>query len=158
MLERAFAEACATQGIVPGTAAYAHYMVGVHQAQGQSAVDVFRGLFPDGDGRAEAAALSFERSFRTAVDRTGISPVPGAEEAIRQLSESGVRVCLITSLSRRLLGLVLDSARMVAADRPDALPGGRAARLPLARPDAHRDAAARRRGCPGGRIRGQHRQ
>jgi phosphoglycolate phosphatase len=94
MVERAFAEAFATQGIVPGTAAYAHYMVGVHQAQGQAAVDVFRGLFPDGDGRAEAAALSFERSFRTAVDRTGISPVPGAEEAIRELSESGLRVCL----------------------------------------------------------------
>jgi len=111
LLERAFAEACATQGIVPGTAAYAHYMVGVHQARGQSAVDVFRGLFPDEDGRAEAAALSFERSFRTAVDRTEISPVPGAEEAIGQLSESGVRVCLITSLSRRLLGLVLDSLR-----------------------------------------------
>ena len=111
IVERAFAEACATQGIVPGTAAYAHYMVGVHQAQGQSAVDVFRGLFPDEDGRAEAAALSFERSFRTAVDRTEISPVPGAEEAIGQLSESGMRVCLITSLSRRLLGLVLDSLR-----------------------------------------------
>ena len=111
ILERAFAEACATQGIVPGTAAYAHYMVGVHQAQGQSAVDVFRGLFPEEDGRAEAAALSFERSFRAAVDRTEISPVPGAEEAIGQLSEAGVRVCLITSLSRRLLGLVLDSLR-----------------------------------------------
>ena len=109
--ERAFAEACATQGIVPGTAAYAHYMVGVHQARGQSAVDVFRGLFPDEDGRAEAAALSFERSFRAAVDRTEISPLPGAEEAIGQLSDSGVRVCLITSLSRRLLGLVLDSLR-----------------------------------------------
>jgi phosphonatase-like hydrolase len=109
MLERAFAEACATQGIVPGTAAYAHCMVGVHQARGQSAVDVFRGLFPDGDGRAEAAALSFERSFRAAVDRTGISPMPGAEDAITQLSDSGVRVCLITSLSRRLLGLVMDT-------------------------------------------------
>jgi len=109
--ERAFAEACATQGIVPGTAAYAHYMVGVHQARGQPAVDVFRGLFPDEDGRAEAAALSFERSFRAAVDRTEISPMPGAEEAIGQLSESGMQVCLITSLSRRLLGLVLDSLR-----------------------------------------------
>lgn len=109
ILERAFAEACATQGIVPGTAAYAHYMVGVHQARGQSAVDVFRGLFSDGDGRAEAAALSFERSFRAAVDRTGISPAPGAEETIRQLSDSGVHVCLITSLSRRLLGLVMDT-------------------------------------------------
>jgi phosphoglycolate phosphatase len=109
MLERAFAEACATQGIVPGTAAYAHCMVGVHQAQGQSAVDVFRGLFPEGDGRAEAAALSFERSFRAAVDRTGVSPMPGAEEAIGQLSDAGVRVCLTTGLSRRLLGLVLDT-------------------------------------------------
>lgn len=109
MLERAFAEACATQGIVPGTAAYAHCMVGVHQAQGQAAVDVFRGLFPEGDGRAEAAALSFERSFRAAVDRTGVSPMPGAEEAIRNLSEAGVRVCLTTGLSRRLLGLVLDT-------------------------------------------------
>jgi len=109
ILERAFAEACATQGIVPGTAAYAHSMVGVHQARGQSPVDVFRGLFPNGDGRAEAAALSFERSFRAAVDRTGISPIPGAEEAITQLSDSGVRVCLITSLSRRPLSLVLDT-------------------------------------------------
>jgi phosphoglycolate phosphatase len=109
MLARAFAEACATQGIVPGTAAYTHCMVGVHQAQGQSAVDVFRGLFPEGDGRAEAAALSFERSFRTAVDRTGVGPMPGAEEAIGKLSDAGVRVCLTTGLSRRLLGLVLDT-------------------------------------------------
>jgi phosphoglycolate phosphatase len=109
MLERAFAEACATQGIVTGTAAYAHCMVGVHQAQGQSAVDVFRGLFPEGDGRAEAAALSFERSFRAAMDRTGVAPMPGAEEAIGQLSDAGVRVCLTTGLSRRLAGLVLDT-------------------------------------------------
>ena len=67
--------------------------------------------FPMRTAGPEAAALSFERSFRTAVDRTEISPVPGAEEAIGQLSESGLRVCLITSLSRRLLGLVLDSLR-----------------------------------------------
>ncbi len=109
MLERAFAEACATQGIVPGTAAYAHCMVGVHEARGQSAVDVFRSLFPGVEGRAEAAALSFERSFRAAVDRTGMSPVPGAEQAIGQLRDAGTRVCLITGLSRRLLGLVLDT-------------------------------------------------
>jgi phosphonatase-like hydrolase len=109
MLERAFAEACATQGIVPGTGAYAHDMVGVHEARGQSAVDVFRTLFPGVEGRAEAAALSFERSFRAAVDRTGMSPVPGAEQAIGQLRDAGIRVCLITGLSRRLLGLVLDT-------------------------------------------------
>ena len=109
MLERAFAEACATQGIVPGTADYAHYMVTVHQSQGQPAVDVFRGLFPDNPGRAEAAALSFERSFRAVVDRTGLEPVPGAGEAIAELRASGVRICVISGLSRRLVGLILDS-------------------------------------------------
>lgn len=109
ILERAFAEACATQGIVPGTAAYAHCMVGVHQSRGQAPVDVFRGLFAEGQGRAEAAALSFERSFRAAVDRTGLAPAPGTDEAFAALRDAGVRVCLITSLSRRLLTLVLDS-------------------------------------------------
>src|SRR5690242_1372232 len=109
MLERAFAEACATQGIVPGTADYAHHMVTVHQTLGEPAVDVFRGLFPGNPGRAEAAALSFERSFRAAIDRHGLTPVPGARESIGQLRESGVRVCMITGLSRRLLGIVLDT-------------------------------------------------
>jgi phosphoglycolate phosphatase len=109
MLERAFAEACATQGIVPGTTDYAHYMVAVHQTLGEPAVDVFRGLFPGNPGRAEAAALSFERSFRAAIDRQGLLPVPGAREALEGLRESGVRICMITGLSRRLLGIVLDT-------------------------------------------------
>src|SRR5262249_45584822 len=72
-------------------------------------VDVFHGLFPGNPGRAEAAALSFERSFRAAIDRHGLTPVPGAREAIEQLRESDVRVCMITGLSRRLLGIVLDT-------------------------------------------------
>jgi phosphonatase-like hydrolase len=109
MLEHAFAEACATQGIVPGTTDYAHYMVAVHQTLGEPAVDVFRGLFPGNPGRAEAAALSFERSFRAGIDRHGLLPVPGAKETIEGLRESGIRICMITGLSRRLLGIVLDT-------------------------------------------------
>ena len=128
MLEHAFAEACATQGIVPGTADYAHYMVTVHQSQGQPAVDVFRGLFPGNPGRAEAAALSFERSFRAAVDRTGFEPVPGAGEAIAELRAAGVRICVISGLSRRLVGLILDSLdwwrRVDLALSPDDVPRG----------------------------------
>jgi phosphonatase-like hydrolase len=109
ILERAFTEAFATQGIVPGTAAYARSMVHVHQTRGQSAVDVFRALFPDAPGRAEAATLAFDRSYRLAVDRSGLVPMPGASEALQQIRESGVRVCFITGLSRGLLGLVLDT-------------------------------------------------
>ena len=109
ILERAFTEAFATQGIVPGTAAYARSMVHVHQTRGQSAVDVFRALFPDAPGRAEAATLAFDRSYRLAVDRSGLAPMPGASEALQQIRDSGVRVCFITGLSRGLLGLVLDT-------------------------------------------------
>ena len=109
MIERAFAEACATQGIVPGTAAYARGMVHAHQSRGQSPVDVFRGLFPDSPGRAEAAALSFDRSCRTALERAGVTARPQAEEVVSGLRESGVRVCVMTSLSRRMLGQVLDA-------------------------------------------------
>lgn len=109
ILERAFTEAFATQGIVPGTAAYARSMVHVHQTRGQSTVDVFRALFPDAPGRAEAATLAFDRSYRLAVDRSGLAPMPGASEALQEMRGSGVRVCFITGLSRGLLGLVLDS-------------------------------------------------
>ena len=128
MRERAFAEACATQGIVPGTADYAHCMVAVHQSLGQPAVEVFRGLFPDSPGRAEAAALSFERSFRAVVDRTRLSPVPGAAEAIAELRASGVRICVVTGLSRRLVGVMLDALdwwrRIDLALSPEDVPRG----------------------------------
>jgi phosphonatase-like hydrolase len=128
MLERAFAEACATQGIVPGTASYANFMVRVHQARGEPPIEVFRSLFPGADGRAEAATLSFERSFRAAVERSGLSPVPGAEDTLAELRERGLRVCLITSLSRRLLSVVLDTLgwgqRVDLALCPDDVPRG----------------------------------
>ncbi len=128
MVERAFAEACATQGIVPGTAAYAHCMVAVHQSRGQAPVDVFRALFPDGKGRAEAAAMSFERSLRGALDRTGVTPAPGAEEGLDRLREAGIRVCMVTGLSRKLLGMILDTLgwwrKVDAALSPDDVPRG----------------------------------
>ena len=128
MRERAFAEACATQGIVPGTADYAHCMVAVNQSLGQPALEVFRGLFPDNPGRAEAAALSFERSFRAVVHRTRLSQVPGAAEAVAELRASGLRICVTTGLSRHLVGVVLDTLdwwrHIDLALSPDDVPRG----------------------------------
>lgn len=128
ILERAFTEAFATQGIVPGTTAYAHSMVRVHQSWGQSAVDVFRSLFPDAPGRAEAASLAFDRSYRSSVDRSGLAPMPGAEQAISEIRAGGARVCLVTGLSRSLLGLVLETLgwwpHIDIALSPDDVPRG----------------------------------
>ena len=128
MVERAFAEAIATQGVVTGTADYARCMAQVHRARGQSTIDILLSLFPDNQPRAQAAQLAFDRSYAAAVGRTGLSPLPGAEQAIDTLTDAGIRVCLITGFSRRVLGLVLDTLgwwdRVQAALCPEDVPRG----------------------------------
>ena len=52
VLERAFAEAIATQGVVTGTAAYVNAMVQFDRTQGWSPVDVIRTLFGEDEIRA----------------------------------------------------------------------------------------------------------
>jgi len=109
MVERAFAEAIATQGVVAGTSDFARCMAQISRGRGRSAADVFTSLFPDNQARAQAAGLAFERSYRAAVGRTGLTALPGAEETIDKLTGSGIRVCLMTGLPRALLDLILDT-------------------------------------------------
>lgn len=109
MVETAFAEAIATQGIVPGTAAYARAMVQVHRSRGLPKIDIFRSLFPEDEARAQATNLAFEGSYDAAIDRTGLSPLPGAEATIDKLVGAGIGVCLITGFSRTTLGRMLDT-------------------------------------------------
>jgi phosphonatase-like hydrolase len=109
MVERAFSEAIGTQGIVPGTGAYARCMVQVHQARGEPDIDIFRKMFPGNEAGAQVTNLTFQRSFAAAIDRIGLSAMPGAEAAIDKLTGAGVRVCLITGIGRGLLGRMLDT-------------------------------------------------
>ena len=62
LIERSFAEAIATQGVVSGTSAFARRMSQVHQARGKAPGDVLRELFPDNEARAQAADASRARS------------------------------------------------------------------------------------------------
>jgi phosphoglycolate phosphatase len=107
-LERAFAEAIATQGVVTGTKAYVQAMVQFDRARGSAPVDIMHSLFPEEPVRAQAASLAFERSFVAAVDRFGVSPVAGAEDALAKLPAAGTKVCLVASLSRQALSLLLE--------------------------------------------------
>jgi len=109
MIDRSYAEAIATQGVVTGTTAYARCMAGVHRARGQSTADVMRSLFPESQARAQAAQLAFDRSYSAAVARTGVVAMPGAEMAIDKLHGTSAKVCLISGFSRRLVSLVLDT-------------------------------------------------
>ena len=128
MVERAYAEAIATQGVVTGTTAYARCMAGVHRSRGQSTIGVLRSLFPESQARAQAAQLAFDRSYSAAVARTGVVAMPGAEQAIDKLRGTGARVCLISGFSQRLLGLVIDTLgwwdRIDLALSPDEVPRG----------------------------------
>jgi phosphoglycolate phosphatase len=101
-VEKAFSEAIATQGIVPGTSAYARCMVQVHRSSGQTEIDTFRALFPGNEARAQAASLALTHSFAAAIDRGALSPPVGAEAALDKLADAGLRLCLISGFSRQL--------------------------------------------------------
>ena len=101
-VEKAFSEAIGSQGIVPGTTAYARCMVQVHRASGQHDIDVFRALFPGNEARAQAGSLAFTRSFAAAIDRGALSPPEGAEAALDKLTGAGLRVCVLSGFSRQL--------------------------------------------------------
>ena len=108
VLERAFAEAIATQGMVTGTAAYVRSMVQFDRTRGWPPADVMRSLFPEDEIRAQAANLAFERSFQAAVDRFGVLPLPGLNEALAKLSAAGIKICLMSSLSRPAMSLIVE--------------------------------------------------
>jgi phosphoglycolate phosphatase len=112
LIERSFAEAIATQGVVAGTSAYAKRMTQVHQARGRAPADVLGTLFPDNEARAQAALLAFHRTLADAIRRTEFVPLPGAVAALQQLSAAGVQVSVLTSLPRQALDAVVDAARL----------------------------------------------
>lgn len=107
MVERAFAEAIATQGIVPGTGAYARAMVHVHRSRGRPKIDVLRGIFPGNEAQAQAANLTFERAYEDAIERSGLVPLPGTVEALEKLRGVGVKIALVTGFSRKTFSRVL---------------------------------------------------
>jgi phosphoglycolate phosphatase len=114
LIERSFAEAIATQGVVSGTSAFARRMSQVHQARGRAALDVLRVLFPDNEPRVQAAELAFSRALPQALGRSEIKPIPGAVDALGEIRASGRRICVLTTFPRRVLDLVLEAADLIA--------------------------------------------
>jgi phosphoglycolate phosphatase len=114
IVERAFAEAIATQGIVAGTQDYARSMVRFDRSHGRAPAAVLRDLFDSDEPRAQAASLAFERSFRAAAQRFGLDLPAEVADAMGKTAGSGARICLLTMLTRRSCGELLGLLR--AAD------------------------------------------
>jgi beta-phosphoglucomutase-like phosphatase (HAD superfamily) len=111
VVERAFAEAIATQGIVAGTQDYARSMVRLDRARGRPPADVLRDLFENDEPRAQAASLAFDRSFRAAAERFGMAVTPDVTAALGKLAGSGTKICLLSALSRDASSEILGRLR-----------------------------------------------
>jgi phosphoglycolate phosphatase len=120
VVERAYAEAIATEGIVPGTQDYARSMVRFDRSRGRPPASVLRELFEGDELRAQVAALAFDRSFRAAAQRFGVCVPSAVADAIGKAAGSGARVVLMTVLSRSacsdLLGSFRDADLVLCAD------------------------------------------
>jgi beta-phosphoglucomutase-like phosphatase (HAD superfamily) len=103
IVERAFAEAIATQGIVAGTQDYARSMVRFDRSHGRAPAAVLHDLFDD-EPRAQATSRAFERSFRAAAQRFGLDLPADVADAMGKTAVTGARICLLTMLSRRSCG------------------------------------------------------
>jgi phosphoglycolate phosphatase len=111
VVERAFAEAMATQGIVAGTEAYVRSMVRFDRARGRPPADVMRELFDTDEPRAQAASLAFDRSFRSAAERFGLTASSETAAALGKIAGVGARICLLSVLPHSAAGGIVDHLR-----------------------------------------------
>ncbi|WP_172671116.1 phosphonatase-like hydrolase [Rhodococcus sp. RD6.2] len=95
---RAFDEAATAVGLEAEGPERDHARTYVLDTMGQSKIEVFLALFGTQE-RAEQANLAFEAAYEALADG-GISPIPGAAEAITVLRSAGVKVALTTGFSR----------------------------------------------------------
>lgn len=107
VVERAFAEAIATQGIVTGTQDYVRSMVRLDRARGRPLAEVLNEVFIDDELRAQAASLAFDRSFRAAAERFGVTVPADLVAVLTKVAGVGAKICLLSGLSRDACGDIL---------------------------------------------------
>jgi phosphoglycolate phosphatase len=116
-VEAAFVAALGDAGAGPGTDGYPNRLAHLRATMGRSKLEVFRELL-GADAPARRANAAFEAAYGAAIERGEVTPIVGAAEAIAQLRESGVLVCLTTGFSARTLDALLDAVGW--RDRVDA--------------------------------------
>ncbi|MFI9769171.1 phosphonatase-like hydrolase [Streptomyces sp. NPDC052415] len=94
LVEQAFAEAARQLGAEP-----ASMLDHVRATMGESKISVFRHLFGE-ETKAQQANTAFEEAYARLVDAGRIAPVPGAREAIEELTSQGRTVVLTTGFAR----------------------------------------------------------
>jgi phosphonatase-like hydrolase len=99
LVEEAFTHAIGAQGIESGSSRYDEMLRHVRATMGESKITVFRHLLGNDEAAAQQANKAFETAYGALVDEGRCSPIDGAEDTIRALQDSGVKVCLTTGFS-----------------------------------------------------------
>lgn len=100
------AVAAAVETVEPGRSVSAADFA---DSRGKPKRALFEALFPD---RPETAARALEHFDDDLLRRAGsgaVTAVSGAEQAIRRISDHGVRICLVTGFSDQVTRAILDS-------------------------------------------------
>ncbi|WP_426006060.1 HAD family hydrolase [Paenarthrobacter sp. NyZ202] len=106
--ERAMSRALVEHGIEPGSTRFESMLGYARDTMGFSKLTVFGHLFED-PATAASANKVFEAAYDEMIDDGGVRPIPGAEEAIVWMRESGMQVCLATGFGRHTQNMVLES-------------------------------------------------
>ncbi|MFE4194588.1 HAD family hydrolase [Paenarthrobacter sp. NPDC056912] len=106
--ERAMSRSLAEHGVEPGSARFESMLGYARDTMGFSKMTVFSHLFDDA-AVAESANKTFEKAYDELIDDGGVRAIPGAEDAILWMRESGMQVCLATGFGRHTQNMVLES-------------------------------------------------
>ncbi|MCR1162430.1 MULTISPECIES: HAD family hydrolase [Micrococcaceae] len=106
--ERAMSRALVEHGIEPGSSRFESMLGYARDTMGFSKMTVFSHLFEDA-ATAESANKVFEKAYDEMIDDGGVRAIPGAEDAILWMRESGMQICLATGFGRHTQNTVLES-------------------------------------------------
>jgi phosphonatase-like hydrolase len=115
VVERAFRQALDTTGGVGVDGAVGDPVEFVRRTMGQSKIAVFTELFSGDVAKARRANRAFEVAYDGAVDRGEVGPLPGAAEAMAELRDGGVKVCLTTGFAPATRDRILEAVGWTAA-------------------------------------------
>ncbi|MFE3057908.1 phosphonatase-like hydrolase [Nocardia sp. NPDC059239] len=107
LVERAFEAAITAAGVPAAGPEREAARTFVQDTMGQSKIWCFRTLLGDED-RAQLANRAFEAAYAKFAE-AGVSPIPGAAEAISALRAAGIKVALTTGFSRETQDRLLNA-------------------------------------------------
>ena len=108
LVVKAFTAAIAAVGVSEEDGRFPGMLKYVVDTMGQSKITVFRALLDD-ETSAQRANAAFERAYGDLVANGECAPIPGAEEVIQGLRESGVKVALTTGFAPATQQAILDA-------------------------------------------------